>query len=112
SLELAYQTVAAATQLLNAAAAAPATVDGLTGEVIPPEPTLPPGLEQAREVLADFQQGMMRRQFATRYGRTLEVLFNQALREQQPLDFKRGMNTVVRRACTTGVGYVVLGFQR
>lgn len=73
---------------------------------------LPPGLEQAQAILADFQQGLQRRQTFAKLGKTLEVLFAYYLREQRPLDFKRAMKKVVRRACTTGVAYVKLGFQR
>lgn len=73
---------------------------------------LPPGLDQAQAVITDFQQGIERRTMLTKYGRTLEILFAQALREQKPLDFKRGMKQAVRRTITTGVGYVELGFQR
>src|SRR5690606_19151329 len=59
-----------------------------------------------------FQQGMARRQQFDKIGKTLEVLFSYFLGEQKPLDFKRGMKQVVRRAVTTGVGYVELDFQR
>jgi hypothetical protein len=89
-----------------------------TERVLPQLPTalapiqLPPGLDQAQAVIADFQQGIQRRNMLTKYSRTLEILFSQALREQKPLDFKRGMKQAVRRTITTGVGYVELGFQR
>lgn len=76
------------------------------------QPELPPGLEEAQALVQDFQQGMARRQQLTKYGKTLEILFSQSLREQKPVDFKRGMKQVVRRTCTTSVGYVELGYQR
>ncbi|MFY9292818.1 MAG: hypothetical protein WAP03_19305 [Methylorubrum rhodinum] len=112
SLMMAFQTVQQAQMLAQAAAAGP-TIDGTTGALLPaPEPALPPGFEQAQAVIADFQAGMARRQESVKIGKTLEVLFAHALAEQQPLDFKRSMKQVVRRACTTGVGYVKLAFQR
>lgn len=77
-----------------------------------PPPQMPPGFDEARALVADFQQGMTRRQAVDKVGKTLEILFAKALREQKPLDFKAGMKTVVRRAITTGPGYIELGFQR
>jgi hypothetical protein len=110
SLLLAYQTVQQAVQLSQAPQAP--QIDPMTGVVSTPQPQLPPGLEQAQAVIADFAQGMQRRQTLDKIGKTLEILFARALREQKPLDFKRGMKATVRRACTTGVGYVELAFQR
>lgn len=77
-----------------------------------PPPEMPPGFEEARAIVADFQQGMERRRNIDKVGKTLEVLFAKALREQKPIDFKGGMKQVVRRAITACVGYVELGFQR
>lgn len=114
SLELAQQTI----QLISAAQmAAPPMVDQATGQTIPGEAVLPPGmnmgmLDQAMAVVADYQQGTARRTMIAKYGRTIELLFANAMSEQKPLDFKTGMKQVVRRACTTGVGYCELGFQR
>lgn len=112
TLQLAMQTAMMVQQAVQAAAAASPQIDPVTGALIAAEPQMPPGFEQAQALIADFQQGLQRRNFATKYGKTLEILFAYALGEQKPLDFKRGMKTVVRRACTTGVGYVELGFQR
>lgn len=112
TLQLAMQTSQLAQQAVMQAQQLPPTVDPVTGVAVPAQPQLPPGAEQAQALLEDFQQGMQRRMFATKYGKTLETLFAYALSEQKPLDFKRGMKTVVRRACTTGVGYAELGFQR
>ncbi|MEC5291583.1 MULTISPECIES: hypothetical protein [unclassified Aurantimonas] len=67
---------------------------------------------QAQAVMQDFQRGMQRRQMIQKTGKTLEILFAQALREQKPVDFKTAAKQLVRRACTTGVGYTELGFQR
>lgn len=77
-----------------------------------PPPEMPPGFEEARAVVEDFQQGMTRRRAADKVCRTLEILFAKAMREQKPVDFKMGMKQVVRRTIATCVGYVELGFQR
>lgn len=76
----------------------------------PSEPV--PGFNDAVAVIEDFTAGMERRKQITRLGRTLEIVYSKACREQKPVDFKTGMKQVVRRTCTTGVGYVELGFQR
>jgi hypothetical protein len=111
SLEMAMQTVTMATQMLQQAAVDPMApappVDPMTGQ-----PQMPPEVMQAQELIADFQQGMARRQMITKLGKTLEIMFEYSLREQKPLDFKVGMKSLVRRTCTTGVGYVELGYQR
>ncbi|MFK3857817.1 hypothetical protein [Agrobacterium pusense] len=113
SLELAMQTLQMGMQALQAAQMAAPQADPLTGMIMPAAPPqLPPGFEQAQATIADFQQGMQRRTMIDKIGKTLEILFAQAMREQKPIDFKRAMKKVVRRACTTGVGYVKLGFQR
>jgi hypothetical protein len=117
SLRMSMEVLAMAQQMATQAAqTAPPTVDGMTGEVVPsvpePGPQAMQAFQQAQAVVTDYQQGMQRRQMIDRIGRTMEVVFAQAMREQKPLDFKRGMKKVVRRACTTAVGYVKLDFQR
>lgn len=113
SLEMAFQTLQMAQQMM---AAAPQGADPVTGEPVAAIPTIPPEMEQAfqtaQETIADYQQGMARRKDITKLGRTLEILYQQALQEQKPVDFKTGMKSLVRRALTTGVGYVELDFQR
>lgn len=111
-IQLAYQTVQQASAMAQAAMTAPPQPDPLTGAAIAPAPQMPPGFAEAQALLMDFQEGMARRQMLAKFGKTLEILFAYSLREQKPLDFKRAMKAVVRRACTTGVGYVELGFQR
>lgn len=113
SLMMAMQTVQMAQQLL----AAPAGVDPATGQPIPgAAPAVPPEIEQAvasaNALLQDFTQGMERRNQIDKIGKTLEILFAQSMREQKPVDFKTSMKQAVRRTCTTGVGYIELGFQR
>lgn len=89
-------------------------VDPVTGQAmasaIPPE--LDQALAMAQATIEDYQQGMQRRQEINKIGKTLEILFAHALREQKPVDFKTAMKQLVRRTCTTGVGYIKLGFQR
>lgn len=71
-----------------------------------------PEAQQADALLADFQQGMERRKLMDKVGKTLEILYAKALRDQQPIDFKMAAKQLVRRTCTTSVGYIELGFQR
>lgn len=111
SLMMAMQTIQMAQEAQMAAQAQPPVVDEM-GQVMPPDVPLPPGFEQAQALLEDYQQGMARRIEVKKFGKTLELLFANAQREQKPVDFKAGMKQVVRRACTTGVGYVKLSFQR
>lgn len=115
SLKLAFQTIQTGVQAQQAAAQqdmqAP-TIDPVTGVAIPTQAQLPPGFEQAQALIKDFQQGLQRRETITKIGKTLEILYAHAIREQKPLDFKMAMKQLVRRVCTTGVGFVELGFQR
>lgn len=110
SLEMAFGAVQMAQQITSATQ----TVDPVTGQPTVPEP--PPEQTQAFQAamatIQDYQQGMARRQQIEKIGRTLEVVFMQAMREQKPVDFKTGAKQLVRRTCTTGVGYIELGFQR
>jgi hypothetical protein len=117
SLQMAMQALAMAQQIATQAAqTAPAQVDPMTGEAVPmipsPGPQAMQAFEAAQALVADYQQGMARRMQLDRIGKTLEIVFSQAMREQKPLDFKRGMKKLVRRACTTAVGYAKLDFQR
>jgi hypothetical protein len=111
SLMTAYQTLQAAQQAAAAAPPETAGVDPATGAPAP-VPQLPPGFEQAQALVQDFMEGYAARQAAMKVAKTLEKLFAHALREQQPLGFKESMKQTVRRACTTGVGYVKLCYQR
>ena len=100
SLQTAIQALSMAQQAVAAGAEAS----------IPPE--LNEALAMAQATIEDYQQGMQRRQEINKIGKTLEILFAHALREQKPVDFKTAMKQLVRRTCTTGVGYIQLGFQR
>lgn len=114
SLQLAFQTIQQGQMMVAQTQAMTSMMppDPLTGQPPVVEPQMPPGFMEAQALIADFQQGLARRQQLSKMGKTLEILFAQAMREQKPLDFKRGMKQVVRRAVTTGVGYVEIGFQR
>lgn len=110
SLMLAFQTIQAAQMAQQQAAANPQMTE--MGQVVPGPVQLPPGFDYAQQVIADYQQGSQYRKQMDRYGKTLEILFSKALREQQPIDFKTAAKALVRRTCTCGVGYVELNFQR
>jgi hypothetical protein len=111
SLQMAMKTIQTAQQMMQQAQP---TVDPATGVASMPE--LPQGFDEAlataNELLQDFQQGMQRRTLMQKVGKSLEILVAQAFREQKPLDFKTAAKQMVRRTCTTGVGYIELGFQR
>ena len=111
SFMMAMQTIQMAQQMMAQSAPSPAP---MTGEPVLEEPTpeMMQAFQQAQAIIADYQQGMQRRQQIDKIGKTLELLYAQAMREQKPVDFKTGMKMMVRRSCTTGVGYVELGFQR
>lgn len=111
SLMMAFQTVQQAEMAMQQMQPQMAA-DPMTGEPIQIPPELPPGFEEAQAMIADFQQGLQRREMVKKFGKTLEVLFAHSVREQKPLDFKTAMKQVVRRACATGVGYIELNFQR
>jgi hypothetical protein len=122
SLKMSMEIIQTAQQMM-AAASAP-QVDPVTGAPVvdpmtgaPPTPPEPPqemimAFQKAMSIVDDFKQGMERRQVIEKIGKTMEILFTQAMREQKPVDFKTAMKSGVRRACTTGVCYVELGFQR
>jgi hypothetical protein len=108
SLQMAMQTVAMAQQMIPQ----PDPETGAAPIAAEPPQEMIQAFEQATALISDFQSGTQRRQLIGKIGKTLEVLFAQALREQKPVDFRTGMKQMVRRACTTGVGYIELGFQR
>lgn len=87
--------------------AMPLGPDPITGQ-----PIFDPMAQQAMQIVQDYQQGMLRRQMAEKIGKTLELVYDYFMKEQTPVDFKTSMKQLVRRAKTTGVGYVKLNFQR
>lgn len=121
SLMTAMQLVSEAEMMAQQAmAAAPVVADPMTGAAVPIDPAtgapmrpqMPPGYEEAKALVEDARMGMQRRTMMKRFGKTLEVIFAHAVGDQNPLDFKTAMKRMVRRTCTTGVGYIKLGFQR
>ena len=66
---------------------------------------------QVMAFIQDFMQGAEKRQQMDKIAKTLEILFGHTLDNQMP-PFKLNMKQLVRRALTTGVGYVKLGFKR
>jgi hypothetical protein len=68
----------------------------------------PPG---AAEIVQDVEQANAMKEQLERLGKSLVIIFHYYLREQEP-NFKKQFKRVVRRAKTTGVGYVRLNFQR
>lgn len=97
-------------QFQAVAASAPPSFDPVTGAPVPA--AVPPEIQQAQMLMQDAQQGMARRTQVEKIGKTLEALFAYSMTEQQPVDFKTAMKQLVRRACTTGVGYVEVSFER
>lgn len=73
-----------------------------TGMPMPPE---------VMSLIQDISQGVQRRAMLEKVSKTLEILYDYTLNQQIP-PFKVQMKQLVRRVCTTGVGYVKLGFQR
>jgi len=114
SLMLAFQITQQAQMAMAQAAqmTAASPPDPITGMQVPVQPQLPQGFEDAQKIIADFQQGTAYRQMVDKVGKTLEILFAKALREQKPLNFKMAAKALVRRACTCGVSYIELGFIR
>lgn len=118
-MQQAEQAVQVATQAAATMAPAPPMVDAATGQPLPSPAEAAqtaimqnPAVMNAQAIIADVQQGMARRQLLAKFGKTLELVYAHSMRTQTPLDFKSGMKSVVRRAATTGAGYVEIGFQR
>lgn len=62
-------------------------------------------------LVQDIEQGRQRHEMLMKISKTLEVLFDYYANEQKPR-LKPLMKSMVRRARTCGVGYLMLGFQR
>lgn len=65
----------------------------------------------ALAIITDAQMTKAQIQMFERVARTLEKLFEYSL-DEQAVDFKTMMKATVRRAITTGVGYVKMSFHR
>lgn len=66
---------------------------------------------QPMQTLQDAQATVQYKDQMDKFGRTLELLYEYNV-DEQVHPFKAMMKLVVRRAVTTGVGYVKIGFQR
>jgi hypothetical protein len=77
----------------------------------PPQMPAPEELMQAQAVINDAQMVKQQLDQLNKIGKTLEILYNYEISEQQQ-NFKSMMKMTVRRACTSGVGWTRLGFQR
>jgi len=71
----------------------------------------PEELQQAQAIVADVQQVKAQVDQANKIARTLEILYQYEVSQQQQ-SFKSRMKMTVRRAATSGVGWVKVGFQR
>lgn len=78
---------------------------------MPGDPNAMARAVEAQAILADFQQTVQQNKQLDKIAETLELLFAHEIAEQ-PVPFKVQMKATVRRALTTGVGYVKAGYQR
>ena len=107
SVQMAQQALAMAQQTAMASEQAAA------GGMMPPEPdpAQMASVQAAAALLADVKQGVDRRNMLDKVGKTLVHCLKYYMDEGQPT-FKLSMKQMQRRARTTGVGYVKLGYQR
>lgn len=59
----------------------------------------------------DIEEGSLRRQQLEKICKTMELLFEDNIKEQAP-NFKKQMKRLIRRVETTGIGWVKLDYQR
>lgn len=86
--------------------------DAPGGQPAPPiNPAMGAMVQQATALMADVQQGVDRRTMIDKVGKTLVRCVQYYMDEGEP-GFKLRMKQMMRRARTTGVGYVKLEFQR
>jgi hypothetical protein len=78
---------------------------------MPPMPPDPVAVQEAQAVIEDAKLVKQQIDQANKIARTLELLYEYEVSEQQQ-PFKSMMKMVIRRAATSGVGWVKLGFQR
>lgn len=80
--------------------------------IFPLPPEVPPDeLSQAQAVIADAKNVKTQFDMLKRIGRTLEILFGFEMSQAQT-SFKTRMKMTCRRAATSGVGWIKVGFQR
>jgi hypothetical protein len=98
---------------------APPAPPGPNGEMgaPPPMPMPPPQMPdegavmEAQAVITDAKNVKAQLEMQDRIARTLELLYQYEI-DEQPSPFKSMMKMVIRRAATSGVGWIKLGFQR
>ena len=78
---------------------------------MPPMPPDPVAVQEAQAIIEDAKQVKQQIDQANKIARTLELLYEYEISEQQQ-PFKSMMKMVIRRAATSGVGWIKLGFQR
>lgn len=71
----------------------------------------PAMLPMYQMLMQDVEQGVSRRQQIERICKTMELLFADCVKEQQP-NFKKAMKQLIRRVLITGLGWVKIDFQR
>lgn len=72
------------------------------------------GMEPPPDAIAmiqDYEGVQQNRKMLDKVAKTLEILFNYYMAEQEP-SFKSNMKALVRRVITCGVGFVKVGYQR
>ena len=77
----------------------------------PPPMPAPEEMMNAQAVMADAQTVKQQMAQLNKIAKTLEILYDYEISEQQQ-NFKSMMKMTVRRAATSGVGWTRLGFQR
>lgn len=70
---------------------------------------LPP--EVAAQVMNEATTAYQEKKLYDRMGKTLEIVVHSSMDDQKP-NFKSQAKQLVRRALTTGIGYIKLGYQR
>jgi len=94
-----FQSVQQAIQTITTMMAAPGDPNAMAAAV------------QANAILTDAQQTIEQNKMLDKVAETLQLLFEHEISEQS-VPFKVQMKGTVRRALTTGVGYVKIGYQR
>ena len=86
---------------------------GMPGQMpmAPPQAPDPVAVQEAQAIVDDAKNVKMQVDQMNRIARTLEILYEYEVNEQQQ-PFKSMMKMVVRRAATSGIGWIKVGFQR
>lgn len=111
SYQMASQLVAQTGQMLAAANAGDQTATSQLA-MAATNPAAQQELAAAQELMADIQQGVLKRSMKTRVCRTVELYFRNKVLTQQNPPFKASMKQLVRRTGAIGIGYLKLGLVR